>query len=64
MQKWRRQSRKQWLIDWGEFRYLLPKTALREHYDRSGNPVAWLSFDHIDVVVKESDTAKVLIDGI
>lgn len=49
MENWRRQSDRLWLIDWGEFRHLLPKTALRQHYDKDGNPVGWLSFDHVDV---------------
>lgn len=48
MAEWERLSRSPWLVDWGEFRHLLPKTKLREHYDRDGNPVAWLSFDHIN----------------
>lgn len=46
--EWERRSRMHWLVDWGDFRHLLPKTSLREHYDKDGNPVAWLSFDHID----------------
>lgn len=48
MQEWARLSRLAWLVDFGEYRHLLPKAELRSHYDPDGNPIAWLSFDHIE----------------
>lgn len=48
MTEWERLSRMEWLVDWGDFRHLLPAARLREHYDPNGNPVGWLSFDHLN----------------